>query len=298
MKTKILTFGEVIWDVYENESFIGGAGLNFAVHCRKCGAESFLFSAVGNDEWGERAINAIKGLDIYCNFIKCTDKETGKCMVSLDRNGMPEYNVLKGVAYDNITIEDKDIEAINDKNFDALYFGTLIQRNDVSRASLKRIVEECNFKNIVCDINLRKDCYDKDSISFCLENATVLKISEEEEPLLREMGFYDDKISSLEDVARVLAATYEKIKYIIFTLGEKGCFVYSCEDKVCHYRRSEKVKVASTVGAGDSFFAAWIAGYLSGKTVETATDMAVKLSGFVVSNTGAIPEYDLEEIIK
>ncbi len=298
MKAKILTFGEVIWDVYEDKSFIGGAGLNFAAHCKKCGAESFLFSAVGKDEWGDRAIDIIKGLDVYCNFIKCTDKETGKCMVSLDSNGMPEYNVLKGVAYDNITVEDGDVESINDKDFDALCFGTLIQRNNVSRESLKRIVKECSFKNIVCDINLRKDCYDKDSIRFCLENATVLKISEEEEPLLREMGFYRDKISSLEDVAQVLASTYENIKYIIFTLGEKGCFVYSCVDGAFHYKDSEKVKVASTVGAGDSFFAAWATGYLSGKSVETATDIAVKLSGFVVSNTAAIPEYDLEEIIK
>lgn len=296
MQPKILTFGEIIWDIYTDESFIGGAGLNFAAHSAKCGLESFLFSAVGGDELGNSAKNIVHSFGVCTDFIKQTENETGKCLVSIDDKGMPQYNVLSDTAYDNIIVTDSDISLINEKEFDALCFGTLIQRNNVSRAALKKIVEECSFKEIVCDINLRKNCYDKDSVKFCLENATVLKISEEEEPLLKEMGVYHFEAESLEDVAMAIASEYKQIKYIIFTLGEKGCFVYSKADETYHYQQSEKVKVASTVGAGDSFCAAWTSSYLSGKPIEEATKLAVWLSGFVVSCTDAIPEYDIEDI--
>lgn len=295
---KILTFGEVIWDIYPDESFIGGAGLNFAAHCRRCGLESALFSAVGNDGLGEDTISIIDGFSVSTKYVKKIDKQTGKCMVSLDEKGMPEYNVLQDVAYDNIPVTDADICLVNENNFDALCFGTLIQRSPVSRNAIKKIVSDCNFKEIVCDINLRKNCYDAESAKFCFENATILKISEEEEPLLRKLGLYDAESDSLEDVAREISLTYRQIKHIIFTLGEKGCFIYTKEKETYYYREAEKVEVVSTVGAGDSFLAAWTAAFLSGKSIEYATECGVRLSGFVVSNIGAIPEYDFGEIIK
>ena len=175
MKIKILTFGEIIWDVYENESLIGGAGLNFAAHSSKCGAESFLFSAVGSDDLGDAALEFIEDFNVNYSFVKGSEKLTGRCIVTLNEDAVPNYNVLENSAFDNITISDEDIIKINEEAFDVLYFGTLIQRNSVSRNTLKKLCESCTFKEIVCDVNLRKNCYDKDSAEFCLKNATILK---------------------------------------------------------------------------------------------------------------------------
>lgn len=295
MKTSIISFGEIIWDIYEFDSCIGGAGLNFAAHCARCGADSFIFSALGKDELGKKAYDIISEFNINSDFVQYVDKKTGQCIVKLNEKSVPDFEIVSDAAYDNIVVSDEDISFINKKRFDALYFGTLIQRNLVSRKALYTLCEKCSFKEIVCDINLRKNCYDVDSVRFCLENATILKISEEEEPLLRKMNLYATDEKSLEKTAELICSIYRQIKYLIFTLGEKGSLIYCAENKEYIHKKAEKVKAVSTVGAGDSFFAAWITAYLSGETAETATLRATQLSGFVVSEKAAIPEYVFEE---
>lgn len=294
MKSKILVFGEIIWDIYEEKNLIGGAGLNFAAHSAKCGCESFMYSAVGNDSLGSDAVATAESFGVNSEFIKTVNFPTGQCLVTIDSAGIPSYNVLRGVAYDNITANDKDIEKINKICFDALYFGSLIQRDSTSRASLRKICEECNFGEIVCDVNLREGCYDLDSIAFCFENATVIKISDEEEPTLRHLGIYSAEADSPESVARAISEKYMQIKYVILTLGAMGAYVYCANRSEGFFKESKKVKVASTVGAGDSFFAAWVSCYLCGESAVAATERAIALSGFVVSHTDAIPNYGFE----
>ncbi len=295
MKPKILSFGEIIWDVYEKESFIGGAALNFAAHASKCGAESWLFSGVGNDELGEKAKETVEKLKVNSAFIKVTGKATGKCLVTLDEKGTPDFNVLENTAYDNIEVTKEDVLAINRLGFDALYFGTLIQRNSVSAASLRKLCRECSFKEVVCDINLRKKCYNADSVKLCLENATVLKLSIEEEPLLRELGLYTVNDDDFEGIASAISDKYPNIKFVILTLGEKGSYVFDTKAKNAFVQKAKKVKAVSTVGAGDSFIAAWITSYLSGNTPEESTLIANELSGFVVSKTDAVPDYSFKD---
>lgn len=296
VKVNILSFGELIWDVYEKKSFIGGAGLNFAAHCSKCGADSFLFSAVGNDELGNKATDIISALNINQKFIKQSDRVTGQCIVRLDSDGIPDFDVIADVAYDNVTVSAEDISHINEIGFDALYFGTLIQRSQNSRAALRKICRDCSFREIVCDLNLRKNCYDRNTVEFCLENATILKISSEDELLMREYHLYSVGDRSYKDISESICAVYKQIKYIILTLGGKGAFVYSAEDKKYFTQAAQSVNVVSTVGAGDSFIAAWVVSYLSGHSVELSTEYATALSGFVVSQEAAIPEYRKEEV--
>ena len=164
--TKILTFGEIIWDVYPDKKLIGGAGLNFAAHAAKCGAESYMMSATGRDVLGDDALSCMSKFGVRSELIKRCNKPTGQCLVTLNERGIPSYNVLRDVAYDNIALNDNDIEKINRYGFDAIYFGTLIQRSAVSRESLHRIVKECSFSEKICDVNLRKDCFDESTILF------------------------------------------------------------------------------------------------------------------------------------
>ncbi|MBE6680314.1 MAG: carbohydrate kinase [Ruminococcaceae bacterium] len=289
---KILSFGEIIWDVYENEQHIGGAPLNFAAHAKRCGAKSFMISAVGNDELGKDAIEIVKKLQIDERFIKANTFATGKCEVLLDKCGIPTYNVLENTAFDNIVLSDEDIEEIKNQQFDALYFGTLIQRNSVSKNALEKLCKSCNFREIICDINLRKNCYDRTSTEFCLKNASILKISDEEEPLLRELGLYYLAEVSYESIAKAITAEFPNIKILIITLGEKGSFIYESQKQSGFLFSGEKAQVVSTVGAGDSYTAAWCVSYLIGESILTATEKATKLSAYVVSHKDAIPTSD------
>ena len=292
---KILSFGEIIWDVYEKKALIGGAALNFSAHASRCGQETYLFSAVGQDELGREAIAIINKFGVRTDFIKHSDKETGRCLVSLDKNGVPSYHVVQDVAYDHITVSDHDIIAIREMAPDALYFGTLIQRSATSRAALHKLCREYSFGEIICDINLRKDCYDRSSVEFCLSHATILKVSEEEEPLLRDIDGYVCNPSSHLSIAEAICENHPQIQHILLTCGAQGCFVYSSQTKTHFYEKAESVRVASTVGAGDSFTAAFTASYLSGKPVSEAVRSGVALSGFVVSRTEAIPDYTVED---
>lgn len=295
MTSKILVFGEIIWDVYPDKKHIGGAGLNFAAHCTKCGCESYILSAVGHDELGEQAIKSAKDFGVITEFTKITDLKSGQCIVTLDEKAIPSYNVLRGVAYDNIVLDENDIAAVKQKKFDALYFGTLIQRSKTSRDTLHFLVNNCDFREKICDVNLREGCFDSDSVKFCLENATILKISDEEEPTLRSFGLYAPKDNSAEGIARAICERFAQIKHVIITCGGKGAYIYCASKLHGFFKESQKVQVASTVGAGDSFLAAWTSAYLSGSSPEEATDRAIRLSAFVVSHIDAIPSYHFKE---
>lgn len=288
MKPKILSFGEIIWDVYPSEKCIGGAPLNFAAHARLCGAESFLISAVGADTLGKDALQTVRNLQIDARFVRENAFPTGKCEVTLNENGVPTYTVLENTAFDNILLSDADFAKIRSLAFDALYFGTLIQRSAVSKATLKALCASCTFGEIICDINLRKNCYDTDSATFCLANATILKISDEEEPMLRTLGLYTVTDDTHTGIAKAITAAFPNIKILMITLGEKGSFVFERASQSGFSLDGKKVEVVSTVGAGDSYTAAWCVSFLQGEDLLTATQKATARAAFVVAHKDAI----------
>lgn len=279
---KILAIGEIIFDIFDGEAEIGGAPLNFCAHCAALGADSAIISAVGNDALGWAALEKLRKFRVDTQYIQSNNLPTGQCIVTL-KNGNPEYNVLRPVAYDRIEITDADYKA------DIFAFGTLIQRDAVSRKTLVNILENGNFKEIFCDINLRKNCYDKDSCLLCLENATILKISDEEEPLLHKFGFYPVHGNEKETV-KSICESFDNIKLVLFTKGEKGSIIYDKTENRFYEFSAEKTEVVSTVGAGDSYSAAFLCEYMKSGNLIAAAQAGTKLSAFVVSHREAVPK--------
>ena len=277
---KILSFGEIIWDVYETEKFIGGAPLNLAAHCSKQGAESFMLSAVGNDDLGKCALEEVKGFNVKTDFVSVNqEKETGKCIVTLNENGVPSYNVLTDVAYDYIKTPDN----IKNFEFDVFCFGTLALRSRENLETVKSILKNGNIKKIYCDINRRPPFFSDETILFALSNANILKISDEELHFVTEAC----ALKELEDIAD----KYRNLEFILLTQGEKGATVYDCKNKKEYSQKAPKTKVASTVGAGDSFGATFICEYFRTEDTLKSLKRAIEISAFVVSKKEAIPEY-------
>ena len=277
---KILSFGEIIWDVYENESFIGGAPLNLAAHCSKQGADSFMLSSVGNDVLGKDALEIVKSFNVKTDFVSINkEKETGKCIVTLNENGVPSYNVLTDVSYDYIKAPDN----INETEFDFFCFGTLALRSKENLETVKSILENSNVRKVYCDINIRPPFFSDETILFALSNANIIKISDE------EMHFVTDAcgLKELDDIAE----KYNNLEFILFTQGESGATVYDCKNKKTYFENAPKVEVASTVGAGDSFGATFICEYFKTNDTEKSLKKATEISAFVVSKKEAIPEY-------
>ena len=280
---KLLSLGEIIWDIYPEGKALGGAPLNFAVHSALLGCDVSMLSAVGKDALADEAIAAIRDFGVNTDLVaEVSDKPTGQCLVTVDGNGVPSYDLLDDVAYDYITLPDSLGE-----DYDVFAFGTLAQRGERNRALLRELLSKHRFGEIYADINLREPYCSKDSIELCLSHATVLKVSDEELPLaMRILTLpYGDNVCA----ARLLAEKYPGIRLIIVTLGAEGSFCYSAADGRIYECAAVSAETVSTVGAGDSFGAAFLAEYFSSGDIEKALSLASKVSSFVVSRREAVP---------
>lgn len=287
---KILSFGEVLFDVYPDKSFIGGAPMNFAAHFAKQGGESAMLSALGKDSLGREALRQLSEWGLDTSFITYPEKETGKCLVTLDENQIPSYNLLSDVAYDYISCDGVK------GDFDAVYFGTLALRSEYNRNSLSSLLERETFGEVFVDLNIRPPFYCAESILFALEHATIVKISDEEMPtVLKEIGFEESEDCAA--VSAALAENFQNLKVIIITLGSKGAFAYDCKQKKTFACNAVKVKAVSTVGAGDSFSASFLYRYLSGEGLDLCLSHAARVAAFVVSRYEAVPEYNADDFV-
>lgn len=286
MCATLLAFGEILWDVYPEEKFLGGASLNFAAHFAKFGHKADMLSALGNDALGEEARAKLVEWKLDHRFVPALgEKETGKCLVTLDENSIPSYNLLNDVAYDYISCDEVS------RSFDVLYFGTLALRSDYNFASLKALLARQSFGEIFVDVNIRPPFYSEKTVRFAVQNATILKISQEELPTVAALLGSDERTDHVAFAAS-LARHYPNLKCIIITLGGDGAYALLCKRGESAFCPAEKVSVKSTVGAGDSFGAAFVSEYLSGKSLAACLKTASAVAGFVVSQTAAVPDYD------
>lgn len=286
---KILAFGEILWDVYTDEAYIGGAPFNFAAHSVKQGEEAYMLSALGSDELGTKAGSMLERLGVCSDYVSVLEnKQTGKCLVTLDDNSVPSYNLLNDVAYDYISSDNvPDI-------FDVLYFGTLALRNKYNLLSLKKLIKKNTFKDIFVDVNIRAPFYSKGNVRFAVQSATILKISLEELNVVGEMlGLKSDNYKAF---AKELSKLYQNLKCVIITLGAEGAYTLDCKAGKEYSHGCRDITVVSTVGAGDSFSAAFLHKYLRGVNLGECLAYATKIAELVVSRAEAIPEYKKEDI--
>lgn len=280
----VVGIGEVLWDLLPEGKKLGGAPANFAYHVTQFGLGGCVVSAVGNDIPGVELCSALNDMEVEM-FLSVVGYPTGTVKVDVDDAGIPCYDITKDVAWDNIPYC-KQLEDIAASTC-AVCFGSLAQRNAVSRHTITRFIDAVAARKdalIVFDINLRQDFYTKEILTDSLERCNVLKINNEElEDLSRLLG-YDNLEQSR--VCRVLMERYN-LKLLILTCGVDGSYVFTPE-KVS-FQPTPRVEVVDTVGAGDSFTAAFVASILRGMSVEQAHVKAVETSAFVCSSKGAMP---------
>lgn len=289
-KMKALSFGEILWDVYPNEKFIGGAPLNFAAHFSKCGGKAYMISAVGKDNLANETIECVEKMNVSTKYISRSDRETGKCLVTLNEKMIPTYDLLSDVAYDYI-----DTSAITGKSFDLLYFGSLALRSEYNMKNLEKLLSNNSFAEAVVDINIRPPYYSDDVIKYALKKASIIKISDEELNVVEKASIGKGG-QDYKTVARELSKLYKNLKMVLITRGEKGSYLYSSDgnEYMCS---ATPAKLASTVGAGDSFTAAFVINYIKGESINKCLEYASKVSSFVVSHMDAVPDYEIDDLI-
>ena len=291
MNNIIVGMGEALWDVLPEGKKIGGAPANFAYHVSQFGFDSRVVSAVGNDDLGDEILKVFKEKQLK-HQLQTVNYPTGTVQVTLDDNGIPCYDIKEGVAWDNIPFTD-DLKRLA-LSTRAVCFGSLAQRNEVSRTSINRFLDtmpdgEGQLK--IFDINLRQGFFTKDIIRDSCQRCNVLKINDEELVAISRLFGYPG--IDLQDKCWILLAKYN-LKMLILTCGTNGSYVFT--PGVVSFQETPKGPVADTVGAGDSFTATFTAALLKGKSVPEAHKLAVEVSAYVCTQSGAMPE--LPQVLK
>lgn len=284
---RILCFGELLFDHIEDAYYLGGASVNFAGHCARLGAQAYLLSARGDDSLGERAERELKENSIRTDFVTTIkDAPTGVVEVTL-RDGIPSYDIAFA-AWDHISLDTHQSESLLSQQYDLLYIGSLSQRGQANRLFLSTLFEQLSYRHVFFDVNLRQEFFSKEVILSSLEHTTILKLNDEELPVISRMLF--DRELDSKQFFFSLKELYGQIEIMLLTCGKDGAWY---TDGVHSGMKSPaKVKVADTVGAGDSFSAGFVSALLQAKGLDESVSFASMLADYVVSHNGALPEYD------
>ncbi len=285
MNDIVVGMGEALWDVLPEGKKIGGAPANFAYHVSQFGLPSRVVSAVGNDPLGREIVENFtsKGLN---HLIEEVPYPTGTVQIEIDPAGVPQYDIKENVAWDNIPYTAR-LEALAGQTR-AVCFGSLAQRNVVSRDTINRFLDampQTADSLVVFDVNLRQGFYTKEILCNSMKRCNILKINDEELVTVSRMFGYPG--IDLQDKCWILLGKYN-LRMLILTCGINGSYVFTPGN--VSFQPTPKVEVADTVGAGDSFTAAFIASLLKGKSVTEAHALAVRTSAFVCTRKGAMPE--------
>ena len=283
-KRYVVGLGEVLWDVLPEGKKLGGAPANFAYHAGQfLGMDNTVaVSALGEDKLADETIDALKehGLN---DLLPRVPYPTGTVQVQLDEQGIPTYDIKENVAWDNIPFDD-DIAAIA-RNCRAVCFGSLAQRNVVSRTTIQKFLDATPADCLkIFDINLRQQFYTKEVIVESLKRCNILKINDEELTLIGRMFGYPGL--DIENKCWLILGKYN-LDMLVLTCGTNGSLVFKPGQK--SFLDTPKVTVADTVGAGDSFTGSFVASILLGKSVPQAHRTAVQVSAYVCTQNGAMP---------
>lgn len=291
----ILTFGELLYDVYDNVSVIGGAPFNYSLQLSRLLSKDDklkFITALGNDDYSKDALTFIDNENIDKSLIQTLkDYETGKATVFLNEKKVPDYIIHENSAWDNIEYNSNIENALKD-NYDLFYFNILSQRNEKSYNTLKTIFKNINAKYKVCDVTFRKNYYTKEKIKESLEFINILKINDDELAVIKEL-FYPSMPNDNEILLKSINKDFN-IDYIFLTLGASGASVLYNNEYI--FNPSNKVNVIDTVGAGDSFCAALSYAILRGVDINNVLKFASSVSEEMVQVKGGTARYDIEKV--
>ena len=290
---RVVSIGEVLWDVIGASEYLGGAPLNFAAHARKLGHEVYLVSGVGEDERGRRALEAIERLGIARDYIQVVSgRPTGTAEVELDPDGKPMFRIVRPAAYDFVRLTPELRQRIAALQPNWIYCGTLFHASEHVLDATLALIEEVPSAKRIYDVNLRDGNWSLATVEKLAAHADVIKLSDSEAEFLDATLGTDGEGASIRHFCERWCDQYH-CKTVCVTMGERGCAIF--HDRVFTEAPASKIEVVDTVGAGDAFAAALVHGMEQDWTMPRCAAFANAVAALVASRPGAIPEWSVEE---
>jgi fructokinase len=246
-----------------------------------------MLSAVGDDQYGRDAIRFLSAYGIDVSLMQViSETPTGTVGVEVDADGKPTFVIHQGSAWDNLTWNDAIASRI--ATVDAVYFGTLGQRDPVSRATIRQAVETAALAGIprILDVNLRTPFFDAEMIRNSVQLASILKLSDDELVELCSACNISKTDQPEGDLRGLLE--FGNLDMVILTCGKAGAVLVTPDDTVTQNGLS--TNVIDTVGAGDSFTAAFLVGELRGDPHDQNLRKSCEVAAATCTHSGALPE--------
>ncbi|NIG57133.1 carbohydrate kinase family protein [Chitinophaga sp. Cy-1792] len=290
MKTEIICFGEVLWDILPDKELPGGAPMNVAYHLQKLRHATAMITRIGTDSYGDQLLALMQRYGLNTAYIqKDSTHGTGKVFASITPSMEMEYDIVYPSAWDFIT-PDITWEALEDAHPAYIVFGSLASRNNVSKQALEKLLHIPGKR--VLDVNLRPPHFTMEHIHWLLEHADIIKLN------IGELQEISNWYSFQGDMKSLVAQLAEKFlpEVILVTLGAEGCLLY--EDGDFYEVSGHKVTVADTIGSGDALLAGYLHSRLLGSKSQAALKYANALGALVATKNGGCPQYDEAEIVE
>jgi len=289
---RIAAIGEILFDLYPESKLIGGAPLNFIFHVYKITGDGKIISRIGDDELGKRVMEFLDEKGIPKKYIqKDYYYPTGVASVIIDVNKQPSFVINTEKAYDFIEVT-PELEQLVMKETDCLYFGTLAQRSEVTRETVKSLFNK--RVKYFCDLNIRDNFVNKEVIERSLKTTDVLKVNLDELKLLDDLF-----LNELFEINKVSGEIMEKfsIEILAVTLGKDGSAIFrksksADETEGFDYYKPKPFDVVDTVGAGDAFASVLCIGYLQRWSLKKINRLANNFAAEICRTKGALPEND------
>ena len=286
--SRILTIGEILWDVFPDSERLGGASFNFSVNARRLGEDVVFLSAVGEDARGREARTRAAAYGLDPSFIQIVPgTSTGVVTVQVNAAGQPDFTIHRPAAYDRLVLNSHLLARLTEWNPDWIYFGTLHQFDPAVRHLTRRLIAALPAARKFYDVNLRRDCYSPELVLELLPIADAVKLNDEEVATVEAMaGVRSPSLAGFTE------AWSQRMGWraVAVTRGKDGCAV-----RIGHHYAEvpgRVVKVADTVGAGDAFAAAFWHGIVQSWDPAKVADFANGVGAMVASLPGALPEWD------
>jgi len=288
---RIVSIGEVLWDVIGENEYLGGTAINFAAHAARLGHTVSFVSAVGKDERGRRVFDRMAEMGLATRYVHQIETHpTGVVTVELDAAGVPRFTLHHPAAYDAPELTDGEVAELLSPKPDWIYFGTLFQMSPQARQLTYRLIDSHCGARLLYDVNLRKDHYTAPLLRELMARPPVVKLNEDEAAMIDQL--FGRASASLEDFCRTYAREYGW-ESVCVTRGEKGCVMLVRGEYV--EASGYRVQTQDTVGAGDAFAAAYVHGLSLQWPPAEIADFANRVAALVASRPGGTPPWTLEE---
>lgn len=282
---KIVGLGELLWDLLPAGKQLGGAPSNFAYMSTLLGNEGIVASRIGSDALGTEAVRRLASVGVSAECLQLDSvRATGTVRVEVDAAGQPQFEIENNVAWDFLEWT-RDWWALA-AQADAICFGSLAQRCDVSRATIRSFVAEAPESAVrVFDVNLRQSFYSEEILAESMAIADIVKLNHEELPRVASLfGLpYSDDVAAADGLLSM-----HQLTMICVTRGNRGSILI--RDHALDEHPGYRVQVADTIGSGDAFTAGLVHEYLCGSSLPEMNDKANRVGAWVASQVGGMPK--------